>query len=494
MIFSPNSLFFPIAMHGLIAAGLRATLANGSYTVPELLHQLKDSGAHYIFAHPKCLPTVTAALKQLNLDETHAKRRVIIMDDNGETRKLKSEGWIILDDLCSGGKLEEEENFDGELANETVLLCYSSGTTGLSKGVETTHYNLTSVLKMFDIVFQRFGDINNGWIGLLPFYHIYGCFMALLIPLFLGVPLIVLPAYSPDAFCRAIERYKISFAPIVPPIVVSLLSNPALEKYDLRSLKGLVSGAAPLGNDLIHRFKQRLAGLGVNCEITQGYGLTETSPLCIIIAPQDAERKIGTCGQLLPNLEARIVDPDGCDVEEGQPGELWVRGPNIMKGYWKNKAATNNALTEDRWFKTGDVVVRDSEGFYTVVDRVKELIKYKGYQVPPAELEALLLQHPNIADVGVIGVYVPEQATELPRAYVVVKGGGRLMKTEANRQNFEQSVQKWVEKRVTKHKYLRGGVSVIDAIPKSAAGKILRRELRELAKKELLTTSIRPRL
>jgi acyl-CoA synthetase (AMP-forming)/AMP-acid ligase II len=165
-----------------------------------------------------------------------------------------------------------------------------------------------------------------------------------------------------------------------------------------------------------------------------------------------------------------------------------------MKGYLGNKKATDNAITKDGWFKTGDVAIRDSEGFYTVVDRVKELIKYKGFQVPPAELEALLLQHPKVLDVGVIGVYNAKQATELPRAYVVIQGGPGSLKTNEDKKKFEREIQAWVEKRVAKHKFLRGGVGVIDIIPKSGAGKILRRQLRDLAQKEVEEEPPRPKL
>lgn len=171
------------------------------------------------------------------------------------------------------------------------------------------------------------------------------------------------------------------------------------------------------------------------------------------------------------------------DAKPGEPGEMWVRGPAVMKGYLNNKEATENALTKDGWFKTGDIAIRDPDGYYYIVDRRKELIKYKGFQVPPAELESLLLSHPDIVDAAVIGVESVKQATELPRAYVVRRPGPSSNAHEVNA--WIADVQKWVQSRVVKHKYLRGGILVIDAIPKSAAGKILRKELRERAKKEM---------
>jgi len=206
-----------------------------------------------------------------------------------------------------------------------------------------------------------------------------------------------------------------------------------------------------------------------------------------LLPAKDYLRKIGSIGILLPNLEARLIASDEdniIDVAPGEPGELWVRGPIVMKGYLNNPTATANSVTSDGWFKTGDIAVRDEEGYYKIVDRKKELIKYKGFQVPPAELESVLLEHPEIVDAAVIGIDDPAQATELPRAYIVHKAGA----TNALK-SFPRDVQLWIETRVAKHKFLRGGVVIIDAIPKSAAGKILRRELRERAKLELRMNS-----
>jgi len=176
-----------------------------------------------------------------------------------------------------------------------------------------------------------------------------------------------------------------------------------------------------------------------------------------------------------------LIGDGGVDVKPGEPGELWLRGPTVMKGYLNNSTATKESITTDGWYKTGDVCVRDTDGCYTIVDRIKELIKYKGFQVPPAEMEALLLQHPKVVDVAVIGVYSEKDATELPRAYVVPK---EKPQPGADSAAFSAEIQDWVRGRVAKHKFLRGGVVIIDQIPKSPAGKILRRQLRDLAKAE----------
>jgi len=274
---------------------------------------------------------------------------------------------------------------------------------------------------------------------------------------------------------------------LVPPVLVALTMHPAVDQYDLSSLRQLMSGAAPLGAGLVEKVRAKLAAKGnKDLVITQGYGLTETSPGCHFLPIADAYRKVGTIGVLLPNLEARLMDDDEKDVVPGPDarGELWVRGKVIMKGYLNNPKATKESITPDGWFKTGDVAVRDADGFWSIVDRKKELIKYKGFQVPPADLEAILLTHPEVADVGVIGVHSEQAATELPRAYVVSTKNASLLQDPKARAAFERKVQKWIKTKVAQHKYLRGGVFVIPAVPKSATGKILRRQLRDLALQE----------
>ncbi|CEL60419.1 hypothetical protein RSOLAG1IB_09625 [Rhizoctonia solani AG-1 IB] len=493
MIFCPNSIAWPFTLFGCAAAGLRITLANSSYTPPELAHQLKDSGASYVFVHPTLLGTLFQAFEILKVPAKEAQKRVVIMT-YGSTPTKGTEKYTQLDSLLHSGKFDKEERFDGELSNETVYLCYSSGTTGLSKGVETTHHNMNTVLTICRPGFPGMIPGRDVMLGILPFYHIYGCVKLVHYPFTLGVPVVVSPPFNPDEFCSYIEKYKVSAALIVPPVLVVLASHPAVDKYNISTLRFFFSGAAPLGAELQARVQQRLRSRGANMLITQGYGLTETSPTCTLLPLQWAEQKVGSAGELLPNLEARLVTEDGTDAKEGEPGEFWLRGPSVMKGYLNNPTATANSITPDGWFKTGDIAVRDSEGFFTIVDRLKELIKYKGFQVPPADLENVLLTHPDIIDVGVIGVHSEEQATELPRAYVVHRAGYNSFKSQAERDEFGKQVQTWIQSKVAKHKFLRGGVSVIEAIPKSAAGKILRRQLRDLAKKELDTAKPKAKL
>ncbi|CAE6532713.1 unnamed protein product [Rhizoctonia solani] len=493
MIFSPNSIAWPFTLFGCVAAGLRITLANSSYTPPELAHQLKDSGAGYVFVHPALLATLFKASEILKVPAKEAQKRIVIMT-YGVPAAKGTEKYTQLDSLLRAGKFSEEEKFDGDLSNETVYLCYSSGTTGLSKGVETTHHNINTVLTICRAGFPGMIPGKDAMLGILPFYHIYGCVKIVHYPFTLGIPVVVSPPFSPDEFCSFVEKYKITASLIVPPVLVLLASHPAVDKYNISSLRFFFSGAAPLGPELTARVQDRLRSRGANVLITQGYGLTETSPTCTLLPLQRAEQKVGSAGELLPNLEARLVAEDGTDAKDGEPGEFWLRGPTVMKGYLNNPSATANSITPDGWFKTGDIAIRDSEGFFTIVDRLKELIKYKGFQVPPADLENVLLTHPDVVDAGVVGVDSVEQATELPRAYVVHRAGYNSFKSQAERDAFGKEVQTWIQSKVARHKFLRGGVSVVEAIPKSAAGKILRRQLRDLAKKEMAAAGPKAKL
>ncbi|EGN96316.1 hypothetical protein SERLA73DRAFT_186003 [Serpula lacrymans var. lacrymans S7.3] len=349
---------------------------------------------------------------------------------------------------------------------------------------------------MLQSIFPATDPKKDVFFGVLPFYHIYGAVKLLLFPFSLGLPVVLTPRFAPTAFCAAVERYKVTIALIVPPLLVVFARDPAIKQHDLRSLTMLFSGAAPLGAKLVKTVRERFLTVGADVCITQGYGLTETSPTTHLLHPKYSESHVGSVGHLCPNLEARLVDEEGevlRDVNPGESGELWVRGPTIMKGYLNNPSATKASVTPEGWFKTGDIAVRDKDGFYTIVDRRKELIKYKGFQVPPAELESLLLQHPDVADAAVIGVESKEEATELPRAYVV-HANPSVVSTPSACMAFEASVQAWVAERVARHKKLRGGVVVIPLVPKSAAGKILRRELRERAKKEEATGQVKAKL
>ncbi|KAF8908005.1 AMP binding protein [Mucidula mucida] len=508
LLYSPNSLAWPVVVFGSIAAGLRTSFANNAYTSHELAFQYQDSGANVIFTTEEGLPTVRQMFQEIGAGKDGDKRIVVLGNSlkwaggPDAPRSPASASLIRLEDLLSLGSLQKEELFDGRDAHATAVLCYSSGTTGKPKGVETTHQNLTSVA---DMVMVALPELSGGAsLGILPFYHIYGAVKLIFFSLRAGLPTVIMQRFEPEQYCANVERYKITFSLIVPPVLVVLARHPAVSKYNMTSLKLIFSGAAPLGAALTQQVTNRLRSVNVKCPILQGYGLTETSPTTHLIPYKQYKDAIGSIGTLLPNLQARLVDEDGVDVKEGEPGELWVRGPTIMKGYLNNPSATKNSITPDGWFQTGDVAIRKKSGLYYIVDRRKELIKYKGFQgkllqqvyafcaydrvVPPAELESVLLSHPDIADAAVIGIYDEAQATELPRAYIV-PADPKKVATDAQKAKYTKDVAKWIQGQVARHKFLRGGVVVIDVVPKSAAGKILRRELRERAKTEVVATA-----
>lgn len=282
-----------------------------------------------------------------------------------------------------------------------------------------------------------------------------------------------MPKFDLARFCEHIQTHKITFAYVVPPVVLGLSKSPVVENYDLSSIRMMNSGAAPLTKDLVDTLYKRL-----KIPVKQGYGLSETSPSTHTQPWDRWQSTIGSVGTLLPNQTAKYMNAEEQEVPVGETGELWLKGPNIFMGYLNNPAGTKNALTEDGYFKTGDVGHQDKDGNFFITDRIKELIKYKGFQVPPAELEGYLIGHPDIDDVAVIGVQDHEQATEVPRAYVVLKKGVEAGKSK------EADIVQWLSKKVASHKRLRGGVRFVDEIPKSVSGKILRRVLKLQAAEE----------
>jgi 4-coumarate--CoA ligase len=343
--------------------------------------------------------------------------------------------------------------------HDTVVLPYSSGTTGLPKGVMLTHRNCAGNIAQVNAMFPF--EEHDVIIAVLPFFHIYGMQVIMNSGLRVGATLVTMPRFDLVGFLQAVQEHKVTVAYLVPPIVLALAKQPIVSDYDLSSLRVVMSGAAPLGAELADEAAAR-----IGASVFQGYGMTELSPVTHLCPLDDA--RAGSIGVLVPNCEARLVDPDGVDVEPGGEGELWVRGPMVMTGYLNNPTATAETIDADGWLHTGDVARVDADGHFTIVDRVKELIKYKGFQVPPAELEALLVTHPAVADVAVIPV-PDEAAGEIPKAFVVRKPGAEATAEE---------LMAFVAEHVSSYKQVRQ-IEFIDEIPKSASGKILRRILRD---------------
>ncbi|CEG80177.1 hypothetical protein RMATCC62417_14547 [Rhizopus microsporus] len=462
-IYSPNQYDYSVPFFGIIAAGGAASPANPSYTARELVYQMETIKAKILLTHESNLNIALEAAQQVGLP----KSNILLFGDKA------IDGVLTYKQVLLGNRYAVLQDLTPEETKDAVAcLCFSSGTTGKSKGVMTTHANMTANILQYCMLEGKFVSGNyDRMLATIPFYHIMGLSLMLHVALYLGIPVHIMSKFDLSQFCETIQREKITFTIIAPPIVVLLAKNPAIDNYDLSSLRLVICGAAPLSGDLSKQVRQRLPKL----KIKQGYGLTETSP-CAIIEPTD--RIIdGSVGVLLSNMTARIVDDNGKDVPVGERGELWLKGPNVMKGYINNPQATAECIDSEGYFHTGDIAVQDKNGHFYIVDRIKELIKFKGFQVPPAELEALLLKSPIVADCGVVGIYNDELATEVPRGYVVLKPGVPATEQTAN------EIKKYIAGMVAYYKQLHS-IVFVDEIPKNPSGKILRRILRDAAATE----------
>ncbi len=446
-IFCPNmpeyaTIFFAVASLG----GINTT-ANPLYTADELGKQLKDSGARYLVTVGPFLDKALVAAEQAGVEEVFC-----IGPGEGATPFA-----TLLEHDFKAPKVDIDPKED------LVVLPYSSGTTGLPKGVMLSHYNLVANLCQCEGMegFSGFEE-RDVVLGVLPFFHIYGMVVIKAFSLAQGGTVVTMPRFELEDFLGTMQRYEVTIGPLVPPIVLALAKHPIVDQYDLGSLRLIFSGAAPLGEALAKEASERLG-----CPVIQGYGMTEASPVTHLTPHDQGADNPGSIGKVVPNTECLIVD-----VESAEPlgynteGELWIRGPQIMRGYLGRDDETAACLDADGWYHTGDIGTVDMSGYFYIVDRVKELIKFKGMQVAPAELEALLLTHSAVADAAVIPK-ADEEAGEIPKAFIVLKAGETSSSDE---------IMGFVSGKVAPHKRIRE-LEFVEQIPKSASGKILRREL-----------------
>ncbi|WP_137702911.1 AMP-binding protein [Marimonas lutisalis] len=441
-LMAPNLPEYAVVFHGVAWAGGTVTLINPTYTAHEVQHQLNDSGATLLVTIPQFMDTAREAAQGTQVTE------IAVIGE--------AEGALSLSDLMGPPQAEQTPV---DIRDHVVALPYSSGTTGLPKGVMLTHWNLASnVDQTLATTSHEPGEMT---VAFLPFFHIYGLECLMNIVLAAGGGLVTMPRFDLDLFLKLSSEHRTRRMYVVPPVMIALAKHPAVDHYDLSAVEQINSGAAPLGGDVTDAVASR-----IGCVTTQGYGMTELSPVSHTSPP--AQARAGASGATVPNTECRVVDPEtGQDVDPGAEGELWVRGPQVMKGYWKNPKATAETLDAEGWLHTGDIVRFDEDGQMYVTDRLKELIKYKGFQVAPAEVEAALITHPKVADVGVIGVPDAE-AGEIPMAFVVPAGEAPTL----------SELQAHLEGELSHYKQVRR-IEIVEAIPKAASGKILRRVLRQ---------------
>ncbi len=441
-LMAPNMPEYCTVFHGVAWAGGTITTINPTYTAAEVTHQLNDSRAEALVTIPDFLDVARAGAEGAGVNT------IIVVGG--------ADGAVSLADMM-GTAIPSQVPVDVE--NDIVVLPYSSGTTGLPKGVRLSHRNLVvNVDQTIAAADFRPGEVAASF---LPFFHIYGMNVLMNVHLAGGGGLVTMPRFDLPLFLQICEDHKSRRMWIVPPVALALAKHPLVDQFDLSSIEQVFSGAAPLGGELSDAVGERL-----NCVALQGFGITELSPVSHA-TPASGPRS-GSSGLALPNTECRIVDIEtGADLPAGQEGELWIKGPQVMQGYLNNAEATAETITPDGWLRTGDISIIDDDGYMFIVDRLKELIKYKGFQVAPAELEATLVSHPGIADAAVIGIPDAE-AGELPMAFIIANDPAPT----------EDEIKAFLNKTLANYKQVHR-IDFVQEIPKSASGKILRRLLRD---------------
>ncbi|BFG02828.1 probable 4-coumarate--CoA ligase 3 [Drosophila madeirensis] len=457
----PNMPEYPIATLGAIEAGLTVTTVNPIYTADEIARQLTFSAANFIVGTVQNHGTLSEACRLAG------KRLPIAVIRSRQDEALPA-GAIDFYELIStqNVRYDDLQVRKDATADDMVFLPFSSGTTGLPKGVMLSHNNITSNCEQVQTAMRLDLSVQETLPGVLPFFHIYGLTVVMLSKLGQGARLATMPAFKPDDFMKSLDYYKGSILNLVPPIALFMINHPKLTQETAPALRMVMSGAAPIGQHDVERFLQKFP----KAAFKQGYGMTEASPV-VLLTPEGNTRYAST-GILPGSTESKIVPLDGGDFKGVGPrttGELCVRGPQVMSGYLNNEEANQVTFYPGNWLRTGDVAFYDEDGYFYITDRMKELIKVKGFQVPPAELEAVLRDHPKVLEAAVFGI--PHELNgEAPRAIVVLRQG---------QQATAEDIAAYVAERVAHYKKLEGGVIFVDEVPKNPTGKILRKDLKD---------------
>ncbi|KAI1926080.1 hypothetical protein LOZ12_000493 [Ophidiomyces ophidiicola] len=468
-LFSQNTIWYPVAMLGTIRAGGVVSGASPAYNVEEMTYALETAQAKILMTMPASMKVAVEAAKNAGIPQN----RILLLE--GEV-----EGYTTMKQLLDIGRSfgpEGQTNpfriLSGKKNKDVCgFLSFSSGTTGLPKAVMISHQNVIAQCLQ---VQQVTPETHKKILAVLPLFHITGLVHQLHLPILLNAEIYMLPSFTMEAMLDAVSTFKIKELLLVPPILIRMVRDPIVNQYDLSHVERFSSGAAPLSAEILSLLEKMFPGTGFK----QGYGMTESCS-CITTHPLG---KMGykyafRVGTIVANTEVKIIDPDtGAELGHNQPGEILARGPQVVMGYLNNPKATRETFDEDGWLHTGDVGKIDEEGFITITDRIKEMIKVKGIGVAPAELEDLLLGHPHVEDAAVLAVS-DDYSGEKPKAYVVLKPEQR----GNNIQAIGKDLIQYVQERKVRHKWLVE-VEFTDEIPKSASGKILRRVLRDLQRK-----------
>ncbi|PGH27871.1 hypothetical protein AJ80_00421 [Polytolypa hystricis UAMH7299] len=489
-IYSPNDIDIPPVIWGTHWSGGIVSPANPTYTVDELAFQLKKTKAKALATQLALLPVAAEAAKKAGIPAS----RIILLGDNRHPEAKYKHFLSILNISRATRYFKTRINPSKDLA----FLVFSSGTTGLPKGVMLTHRNIVANVSMFKatestLTWNGYADGKGDRIlAFLPFFHIYGLTCLVHNSVRNGLHLVVMAKFDFERWCAHVQNYRITFSYVVPPVVLLLTKSPIVDKYNFSSLRMMNCGAAPLSRELVEATYAR-----IKTGIKQGYGLSETSPTTHTQSWDEWDKFIGSAGKLLPNQEIKYMsipeeDEAPQELPIGEVGEIYIRGPNVFLGYLDNPEATAECLSSDGWFRTGDVGYEDKDGNMYITDRVKELIKYNGFQVAPAELEGILIDNEAVDDVAVIGVESKAHGSEVPRAYIVANA--KVIPPARRTAEEAAKIVQWLDAKVAPYKKLRGGVRFVDEIPKSASGKILRRILKDQVKKELLEELVKAKL
>ncbi|CAG8118436.1 unnamed protein product [Penicillium nalgiovense] len=485
-LFSPNTIDYPVVCHAIIGSRAIVAPTSAALTALELNAQLKTSGARFIVVHSTLLETAQKAAKGTSVE------RVLLIDGQTPINGQPTCNYLA-STFAPGDFLAIDP---AEADRQPTFICFSSGTSGAAKGVITTHQNVTSNLQQW-----RHQMLESGLpsqrprrqyaIAFLPFSHIYGLNLFMCQCLMWGTTVVIMPRFDLDLYLSCIQKYRPDELAVVPPIALMLVKDPRVSKYDLTSVRKIMSAAAPLTIELSSALEAKFTEIcktEVFC--TQSWGLTETSPMATAFPNDRMDKRNTGVGCIVPNMQLRFVDPesmkDAAVTADGstEPAEIWCRGPNVVMGYYNNDEATKEAFHVDedgtRWFRTGDIGTIDGDGYVTIHDRIKEMIKYKGLQVIPSELEGKLVDHPDVEDAAVTGMWVDDRATELPVGFVVLSPQVR----DRDQKAVLDGIHAWLNERIANHKRLRGGIHVLSQIPKSPSVKILRRQLRDLLKSQ----------